>query len=296
MKQSLASRVRSLFWALPALLLVLLFLYYPIIENLRLSQYKFSSFMPGRVFVGFENYVQAWNDAVFRRALFNNVAYAVVSVVFQVFLALVLAVVLEETVGKRLRGFLRTVYFIPATIATTVAGILFGFVYHPQVGLLNGALAFFGLERFQHAWFGEQGTAIWSIIAMSQWQNFGYTTTLFIVAVQAVPREFYEAAQVDGASRFRTFFSITVPMVREMSTLMTIVTISGAFLVFNEIMATTAGGPANSTHTLGTWLYTSAFMNDDMGYAAAIASVIFIITSASAALQIWYTSKRRIEL
>lgn len=296
MRNSPAARRRNLLWPLPALLLVVVFLYYPIVQNLRLSVYKFSSFMPGRVFVGMDNYTQAWNDPVFRRALFNNTAYAVVSVVCQVFLALVLAVVLEETVGKRLRGFFRTVYFIPATISTTVAGILFTFVYHPQVGLVNAVLGFVHLDQFKHAWFGEQSTAIWSIIAMSQWQNLGYTTTLFIVAIQAVPREFYEAAQVDGAGRIRTFFQITIPLVREMTTLMTIVTISGAFLVFNEIMATTAGGPANSTHTLGTWLYTSAFMNDDMGYAAAIASVIFLITSISAGLQIWYTSRKRVEL
>lgn len=289
------SRIRNLGWVLPALLMVLLFLYYPILQNLWLSFYKFSGFMPGKVFVGFDNYVQAWNDPIFRRALFNNTAYAIISVICQVFLSLVLAVVLEETVGQRLRGFLRTVYFIPATIATTVAGILFSFVYHPQIGFVNALLAKVGLEEWQHAWLGEQSTAIWSIIGMSQWQNLGYTTTLFIVAVQAVPRELYEAAQVDGASKVRTFFSITIPLVREMTTLMTIVTISGAFLVFNEIIATTQGGPANSTHTLGTWLYMSAFMMDDMGYASAIASVVFLITSAAAAMQLWMSQRKRVE-
>lgn len=291
-----AARLRGLGWVMPALLMVLVFLYYPILQNLWLSLFKFSSFMPGRVFVGLDNYSQAWGDPIFRRALFNNSAYALVSVLCQVFLSLVLAVVLEETVGRRLRGFLRTVYFIPATIATTVAGILFSFVYHPQIGFLNALLARLGLEQWQHAWLGEQATAIWSIIGMSQWQNLGYTTTLFIVAVQAVPRELFEAAQVDGASRIRTFFSITIPLVREMTTLMTIVTISGAFLVFNEIMATTQGGPANSTHTLGTWLYMSAFMMDDMGYASAIATVVFLITSAAAATQLWMSHRKRVEL
>lgn len=296
MMNSRMARLRNLAWVTPALLMVLTFLYYPILQNLWLSLYKFSGFMPGRVFVGLDNYRQAWNDSIFRTALFNNTAYAVISVVCQVFLSLVLAVVLEETVGPRLRGFLRTVYFIPATIATTVAGILFSFVYHPQIGFLNALLARLGLEEWEHAWLGEQATAIWSIIGMSQWQNIGYTTTLFIVAVQAVPRELYEAAQVDGASRIRTFFSITIPLVREMTTLMVIVTVSGAFLVFNEIIATTQGGPANSTHTLGTWLYMSAFMMDDMGYASAIASVVFLITSASAVIQLWVSQRKRVEL
>lgn len=292
---SRVDRIRNLGWVLPALLMVLLFLYYPILQNLWLSLYKFSGFTPGKTFVGFDNYVQAWNDPIFRRALFNNTAYAVISVICQVFLSLVLAVILEDTVGKRIRGFLRTVYFIPATIATTVAGILFSFVYHPQIGFVNALLAKFGLEQWQHAWLGEQSTAIWSIIGMSQWQNIGYTTTLFIVAVQAVPRELYEAAEVDGASKVRMFFNITIPLVREMTTLMTIVTISGAFLVFNEIIATTQGGPANSTHTLGTWLYMSAFMMDDMGYASAIASVVFLITSIAAAIQLWMSQRKRVE-
>lgn len=292
---SRVERIRNLGWVLPALLMVLLFLYYPILQNLWLSLYKFSGFTPGKTFVGFDNYVQAWKDPIFRRALFNNTAYAVISVICQVFLSLVLAVILEDTVGKRLRGFLRTVYFIPATIATTVAGILFSFVYHPQIGFVNALLAKLGLEQWQHAWLGEQSTAIWSIIGMSQWQNIGYTTTLFIVAVQAVPRELYEAAEVDGASKVRMFFNITIPLVREMTTLMTIVTISGAFLVFNEIIATTQGGPANSTHTLGTWLYMSAFMMDDMGYASAIASVVFLITSIAAAIQLWMSQRKRVE-
>lgn len=292
---SRVDRIRNLGWVLPALLMVLLFLYYPILQNLWLSLYKFSGFTPAKTFVGFDNYVQAWNDPIFRRALFNNTAYAVISVICQVFLSLVLAVILEDTVGKRIRGFLRTVYFIPATIATTVAGILFSFVYHPQIGFVNALLAKFGLEQWQHAWLGEQSTAIWSIIGMSQWQNIGYTTTLFIVAVQAVPRELYEAAEVDGASKVRMFFNITIPLVREMTTLMTIVTISGAFLVFNEIIATTQGGPANSTHTLGTWLYMSAFMMDDMGYASAIASVVFLITSIAAAIQLWMSQRKRVE-
>ena len=292
---SRVERIRNLGWVLPALLMVLLFLYYPILQNLWLSLYKFSGFTPAKTFVGFDNYVQAWNDPIFRRALFNNTAYAVISVICQVFLSLVLAVILEDTVGKRLRGFLRTVYFIPATIATTVAGILFSFVYHPQIGFVNALLAKLGLEQWQHAWLGEQSTAIWSIIGMSQWQNIGYTTTLFIVAVQAVPRELYEAAEVDGASKVRMFFNITIPLVREMTTLMTIVTISGAFLVFNEIIATTQGGPANSTHTLGTWLYMSAFMMDDMGYASAIASVVFLITSIAAAIQLWMSQRKRVE-
>lgn len=289
------NRWRSWAWVLPALALLLVFVYYPIVDNLRLSLYSWNAFSARPVFVGLDNYRTAAGDPIFWRALRNNTVFAVTSLVFQVGFSLVLAAVLEEFVHQRLRGILRTVYFIPAVISITVAGILFSFLYNPQIGLLNRALGALGLESWQHSWLGEPGTAMWSIIAMSQWQSIGYTAILFVVAIQRVPREFYEAARIDGAGRIRSFFSITVPMVREMTTLVTILTISGAFLVFNEVMVMTAGGPSNSSQVLGTWLYRNAFLNDDMGYAAAIATVIFVITLLIGASQIYVSRRRRIE-
>ena len=289
------NRWRSWVWVLPALALLLVFVYYPIVENLRLSLYSWNAFSARPVFVGLDNYRTAVEDPIFWRALRNNTVFAVTSLVFQVGFSLVLAAVLEEFVHQRLRGILRTVYFIPAVISITVAGILFSFLYNPQIGLLNRALGALGLDSWQHSWLGEPGTAMWSIIAMSQWQSIGYTAILFVVAIQRVPREFYEAARIDGAGRIRSFFSITVPMVREMTTLITILTISGAFLVFNEVMVMTAGGPSNSSQVLGTWLYRNAFLNDDMGYAAAIATVIFVITLLIGASQIYVSRRRRIE-
>ena len=290
-----ANRWRSWAWVLPALTLLLVFVYYPIVENLRLSLYSWSAFSAQPTFVGLDNYRTAAGDPVFWRALRNNTVFAVTSLVFQVGFSLVLAAVLEEFVHQRLRGVLRTIYFIPAVISITVAGILFSFLYNPQIGLLNRLLDVVGLQSWQHSWLGEPSTAMWSIIAMSQWQSIGYTAILFVVAIQRVPREFYEAARIDGAGKIRSFFSITVPMVREMTTLVTILTISGAFLVFNEVMVMTAGGPSNSSQVLGTWLYRNAFLNDDMGYASAIATVIFAITLLIGAVQIYVSRRRRIE-
>jgi raffinose/stachyose/melibiose transport system permease protein len=272
------------------------FVYYPVVENVRLSFFSWSTFSPQPVFVGLDNYRTAVDDPVFWRALLNNIYYAVVSLVFQVFLALVLAAVLEEAVGKRLRGILRTIYFIPAAISITVAGILFSFIYNPQIGLLNRLLGALGLDSWKHAWLGEQSTAIWGIIAMSQWQSIGYTAILFVVAIQRIPRELFEAARIDGAGAVRSFFTITIPMVREMTTLLVILTISGAFLVFNEVMVMTAGGPDNASQVLNTLLYQSAFSRDNNGYAATIATVIFVITFAVAAAQIAVSRRRRVEL
>jgi raffinose/stachyose/melibiose transport system permease protein len=292
---TIRTRWRSLAWVLPALVLLLVFVYYPIVDNLRLSLFSWNAFSVRPTFVGLDNYRTAFGDPVFWQALRNNVLFAVVSLVCQVGFSLVLAAVLEEFVHQRLRGILRTIYFIPAVISITVAGILFSFLYNPRIGLVNRLLEAVGLGAWQHSWLGEPGTAMGSVIAMSQWQSIGYTAILFVVAIQRIPREFHEAAKVDGAGPVRRFFSVTVPMVREMTTLITILTISGAFLVFNEVMVMTGGGPSNSSQVLGTWLYRNAFLNDDMGYASAIATVIFVITLAVGAVQIQVSRRRRIE-
>ncbi|MDF2706999.1 MAG: putative ABC-type sugar transport system, permease component [Nonomuraea muscovyensis] len=290
---ALLTRWRTWLWVLPAVALLLVFVYYPIVDNLRLSFFSWNAFSPEPRFVGLDNYAETFADPVFWRALLNNTAYAVVSLVFQAGLSLVLAALLEELVGKRMRGLLRTLYFIPAAMSITVVGVLFSFLYNPRYGLVNAALDAVGLGHLGRAWLGEESSAIWSVIAMSQWQSVGYTAVLFVVAIQRIPREYYEAARVDGSGAVRTFFSITLPMVREMTTLIVILTISGAFLVFNEVMVMTAGGPDNSSQVLGTWLYRKAFFEDDMGYAATVATVIFVITFAIAALQLAVSRRRR---
>ena len=236
-------RWRTWAWVLPAVVLLVVFVYYPIVDNIRLSFFSWSAFSARPAFVGFDNYTTAATDPVFWHALWNNVLYAVISLIFQVGLAIVLAALLEELVHQRLRGILRTIYFIPATISITVAGILFSFLYNPQIGLLNRALSAVGLGSLAQDWLGNPHTAIFGVIGMSQWQSIGYTAVLFVVAIQRIPRELYEAAKIDGAGHVRTFLSVTVPLLREMTTLVVILTLSGAFLVFNEIMVMTAGGP-----------------------------------------------------
>ncbi len=275
-----------LLWVAPAIVLLAVFVYYPVLENLRLSLFRSSPFTTD-TFVGLDNYRQLAADPVAWGALFNNTAFAIVSVVCQVAGGLALAAVLEELVRGRLKGILRTIYFVPAVLSLTVVGLLFTFVYNPQIGLVNGLLDLVGLQGWKHSWLGESATAIWSIIAMSQWQNVGYLMVLFIVAMQRIPRDLYESAYLDGASRVGAFRHITVPLVRPMTLLATIITISGAFQVLNEVWVMTAGGPNNSSHTLASWLYKSAFFNDQFGYASAIAVVIFFITMGAAIFQLF---------
>ena len=271
---------------MPAVLLVGVFVYYPVVDNFRLSLYAWSAFSPQPTWVGLSNYQKLRSDPIFWSSLLNNTFYALASVVFQVGLGLVIAAVLEETLVRRFRVFFRTVYFIPAVISITVVGLLFQTLYDPQRGLIDQFLNAIGRSNWTHAWLGEAGTAIWSIIAMSQWQYIGYIALLFVVAIQKIPRELYESSAIDGANRFRAFIHVTVPLVREMTLLALIITISGAYMVFNEVMVTTQGGPDNASHVLSTWLYQSAFLNDQMGYASTIAVVIFLVTFTIAVAQL----------
>lgn len=286
---------RALVWVIPAVAVVMVFVYYPLLLNFKYSVEDSNIFTGEQSFVGLDNYAQMIDDPVFWRSLVNNAVYAGVSVVFQVFFALVLAAVIESQVKSgRWRGVLRSVYFLPSAMSLTVTGLLFSFIYQPDGGLLNGILDVLGLEQLEQAWLGNSSTAMLAIIAMSQWQGFGYSTLLFAVAIQRIPSETYEAAALDGVGPFRQIFAITIPLIREMTGLMMIVVVSGAFQVFNEVMVTTSGGPDNSTQVLGTWLYRSGFVKNDFGYAAAIAVVIFVITLALAVVQVLYTNKRRV--
>ncbi len=226
--------------------------------------------------------------------MWNNCLYAVISIVFQVFGAFVLAAIIEGLTHERWRRFWRAVYFIPSAISITVTGLLFYFIYQPRIGLLNAALDYLGLGSLIQPWLGSEHTAIYAIIAMSQWQGFGYSTLLFAVAIQKIPREFFDAATVDGAGALRRLWNVTFPLTREMTGLMVIVTVTGAFQVFNEVMVMTAGGPNNSSQVLGTWLYQQGFVEDNFGYGAAIAAVVFVVTMLAGSAQLWYTKLRRV--
>lgn len=282
-------------WILPALALLGILVYYPMIANVVNTFFTWTVFIPQKQFVGFDNYIRAFNDPIFWRSITNNLLYAVVSFLVQVCFGLVLAAVIEHFAAGRLRDILRSIYFLPATIATTVAALLFQFLYSPQIGLLQGAAEVTGMSWLAHNWLGDPNTAIFTVISLSQWQYTGYVTALFIVAIQRVPRDLYEAAELDGAGFVRRFFNVTVPMVREMTTLMTIFVITNSFLLFTQVRVMTGGGPNNSSQVLGTWLYTSGFTNDEMGYASVIATVILIMSIIVAVYQLTRARRKRVE-
>ncbi|MFD4450769.1 carbohydrate ABC transporter permease [Bacillus velezensis] len=286
MRISLVSRKRFIpYLFLAPALIFLLFVYIPIIENVFFSLFEWSSFQPEKTFIGLKNYIDLFHDPVFFTALRNNVLYAVISLIFQVGGGLILAAVLEDRLVRKWSPFFRTVFFLPVVISMTVIALLFDFIYNPEIGLLNQLLEAVRLDELTRAWLGDENTAMLSVIFVSQWQSVGYIAMLYIVSIQSIPAELYESAQLDGAGKIQQFFHITVPQTKEMSFVAVVMTLTGAFTVFNEPYILTGGGPGNASEVLSTFLYKSAFTKDMMGYASAIATVVLLLTLALSLIQ-----------
>lgn len=188
-----------------------------------------------------------------------------------------LAAILENMKHKKLSTVFRTTFFIPSLISLTVIGLLFTFVFEPN-GILNNFLEMIGLESLTRGWLGEESTAIFAVISVSQWKSIGYTMMLLIVAIQRIPVEITEAARLDGASKLYIFFHVTVPMIKDTILMVMIITTSGGFLVFNEVYVITNGGPYGSSEVLSTILYKNAFVHGNIGYASAIGNIILLFS------------------
>lgn len=276
------------FYMLPGVLMVLLFVYIPVLTNIVYSFFRLSSYSAGQTFVGLDNYRRFFTDPVFPIMLKNNILYCVISLIVQVGFGTFLALVLDSTLIKgKAKNFFRNLYYMPALISLTAVGLMFTFIYEPNIGFLNKVLELFGLEG--HSWLGDSKLAIFSIIAMSQWQFTGYITLLMVVAFQNVSQDYIEAAKIDGAGPVKRALTIMLPLAKEQLLVCTIITVIGAFKLYTEVYATTSGGPGNSSQVLGVFLYQQAFLHDDLGMAAVTGVFIFVVTVALSILQIRIT-------
>lgn len=262
----------------PALFIVIVVLYLPIFINLYESFFSWGAMTTKHEFVGLANYIKMFKDEVFYVALKNNVIFMVTSVVFQIGISLIIANVLECRFMRRTQNFFRSIYFVPSLLMVTVVGIAFKMIVSPSIGVLNPLLELAGADASKIDLLGNAGSATYAIAAMSQWQYIGYTVILFIVAIQNIPGELYEAADIDGANAVKKFFYITVPEIKDTILINTIITVTGSIREYDEVFVTTNGGPGYATETLATYLYKAGFRNDQMGYASALAFFIFIVT------------------
>lgn len=272
-------------YLLPAMLMVIIILYLPIFINLYESFFKWGAMSTKHTFVGIDNYRKMFQDEIFYVAVKNNLIFTVMSVICQIGISLVIASVLEMKFMRKAQNFFRTIYFIPSLLMVTVVGITCKMIVSPSIGVINPILEKIGFDVSNLDLLGNAGTATYTIAAMSQWQYIGYTVILFIVAIQNIPEDLYEAAEIDGAGAVKRFFYITLPEIKDTILINTIITVTGAIREYDEVFVTTNGGPGHATETLATYLYKVGFRNDQMGYASAIAFFIFIVTFIIGLLQ-----------
>ena len=274
-------------YMLPGCAMVLVFVYIPVIANCVYSFFRLSSYSAGMKFVGLDNYIRFFHNESLGIMLRNNLLYCVISLIVQVGFGTVIALLLESKLASsRFRNAFRNIYYIPALISLTAVGLMFTFIYEPNLGLLNSAFKALGLTSMTQSWLGDSKIAIYCIIALSQWQYTGYITLLMVVAFQNVSPDYIEAASIDGAGPVRRAISVVLPLAKEQLLVCSIITVIGAFKLFTEVYSTTAGGPGNSTQVLGLFLYQNAFLHDDLGMAAVTGVFIFVITMVLSVIQL----------
>lgn len=261
---------------LPYLLHTLLFLGYPLAFAFVLIFHRWNVYTPMR-WVGLANIELLFSDPLVWRALRNTLYFLVVHIPLQLTLALGFACLLNQQI--RARAFFRASYFLPVIISGVVVTILWQQLYADETGLINVALDRMGLARV--GWLTDPRVAMASIALMATWKNVGLYTVLFLVGLQSIPRELYEAAEIDGAGEWHKFWHITIPMLNPTIVLVLVLSTIGGFSLFIEPYVMTGGGPVNSTLSGVLYLYKQAFFFGKMGYAATIgffwAAIIFVV-------------------
>jgi len=280
------------FLGLP-LAIYLIFVVSPLLQAVGYSFTNWNGFNANQAFVGVDNYVRLARDSVFLKAVTNNIFMAIVLPVLVIVMALALATMVTvggssygPTKGIKGAGFYRVVSFFPYAVPAIIVGIMWGLIFDPSSGLVNGILTGLGFEQFaSYAWLGDSRTAMPVMLFVMMWSFVGFYMVLFVAAIKAIPAEIFEAARIDGAGRFRTAISVTVPLIRENVQTAWVylgITAIDAF-VFAQAL-NPGGGPENSTLTMSQRLLVTAFERGQFGMACAMGVVMGVLTMAFAGL------------
>lgn len=265
---------------LPAVILTLMFTIWPTLQALYLSFTNATSLGLNNKFVGLDNYIYMFHDKSFIQALTNTAKLMAVVPVITIFCSLVLAFVLNQCKLKEMVLY-RTIFYFPNIVSLTVVGIIWSFVFHPNVGIVNKILGAVGLESLQRSWLGDSKTALWCIAFTLLWQAAGYYMVMHIAAMDGISPEIYESATLDGASAWRKLVSITMPLMKDIIGITFVLALSGTInlsFVLSQVM--TGGGPNGASSVLLQYMYTQGFVNGNFGYAMAITVFTLAISVA----------------
>lgn len=272
----------SYLFALPYLLLFGGFVVLPLLYGLGLSLFRWDmlSAAPPR-FVGGDHYREAFGDTYFWKALGATLRFVGMAVPLTLCLALAIAVGIQF-VPRRRQMFYRAAYFLPTVITISVAGLLWRWFYNSEFGLFNAYLGQLGVKV---PWISDVRWAMPSLVLMTLWWTVGGPMVALLAGLQNIPTAYYEAAALDGATGWRRFVHITLPLLRPVLLFVGVLNVTGAFQVFGQVYMITRGGPEMSTRTLVQYIYETAFNNYRMGYAAALSWLLFLVIALFAVLQ-----------
>jgi multiple sugar transport system permease protein len=257
---------------LPAVIGLGVFVVAPIIGAFYISTTDWSG-IGDRQAIGMDNYRELLEDEEFRNSLEVTFRYTVWFVPLLFVISLGLAMLVNQKLV--LTGVFRTLYFLPFMISLVVSSIIWVFIFDERAGILNEILGVFGIAP--QPWLGSVALAPWALIIVTLWQSVGYAMIIFLAGLQDIPRDYYEAATIDGAGAWRRFRTITLPLLKPTSAFVLVISIIGAIQLFDPIFVMTQGGPFDSTTTAVFYMYQTAFQYFRFGYASALAVVLFLI-------------------
>lgn len=278
MKWFTVARLRKQFltaflFLLPSLVIFGVFVYYALGFNIYLSFTSWNFLSPSKAFIGLDNYVRLFTGTRFWQALLNTVYFAAGSVSVSLVVGLMLALLLNQKLP--VRGLFRTIIFSPYVTTTAAIALLWMWIFQPQYGLINIGLGFFGIEGPR--WLSDTKFAMPALIIMEIWRSTGYIMVIFLAGLQNIPGELYEAAEIDGASGFRKFWNVTLPLLSPTTFFIVVTSLLNAFNTFDQVQVMTLGGPADATTVLNYFIYEQAFVSFRAGYASAASTAMFIL-------------------
>jgi multiple sugar transport system permease protein len=271
----------------PALLQFVVLLVFPVVFSFYLSFHEWNILEPAKPFVGLENYGRLLRDQRVHQAIWNTFYYTVVSVPLTLFFGLLVALLLNNQI--RGRGIFRAMYYLPGVTSAVAVAVVWKWIFNGDFGLINYYLLQLGVIDEPIRWLTDPNLAMPSVIIVSIWGGVGGCMIIYLAALQALPEEIYDAAKVDGAGPIRTLFNITIPLLSPATFFLLITSIIGAFQQFGLPYLLTSGGPVGRTTTIAYYLYTSAFKNFEMGYAAAMSYVLFAMIFVFTLLHMRFT-------
>ncbi len=277
----------ALGFLVPTIVILGTFKVFPAIYSLFLSFFEWDGLRQGRTPVGLQNYAELLGSAEFWNSIRVSVIYAAGVTLVALFIGLVLAVLLDRAVSGR--ALYRLLYFLPVITPTVAAGVIWKYLFDPSQGVLNRFLELLQLPG--PPWLTSPEWALWAVIIVGIWKRLGFNLVIYLAALQGIPRSYYEASALDGATPVQSFFRITVPLVAPSTFFLAVTSIIDSFQAFDLVYVMTNGGPLKSTDVIGFFLYRYGFRYYELGYASAIAYVMFLLIFVATLVQ--YRIRRR---